>query len=89
MALALNAMGDKFEAILDVTIVYPDGPVDFGAFLRGKLHHVVVRVRALPVPQDLVQGDYENDPAVREAYQRWVQTLWQAKEATIENLIRP
>jgi 1-acyl-sn-glycerol-3-phosphate acyltransferase len=89
MALALNAMGDKFEAILDVTIVYPDGPVDFGAFLRGKLHHVIVRVRALPVPLDLVQGDYENDPAVREAYQRWVQALWQAKEATIESLIRP
>jgi len=89
MALALNAMGDKFEAILDVTIVYPDGPVDFGAFLRGKLHHVIVRVRALPVPQDLVQGDYENDPAVREAYQRWVQELWLAKEATITNLIRP
>jgi len=89
MALALNAMGYKFEAILDVTIVYPDGPVDFGAFLRGKLHHVIVRVRALPVPQDLVQGDYENDPAVREAYQRWVQELWQTKEATIKSLIRP
>lgn len=89
MALALNAMGDKFEAILDVTIVYPNGPVDFWAFLRGKLHHVIVRVRALPVPQDLVQGDYENDPAVREAYQRWVQDLWQAKEATIKSLIRP
>ncbi len=88
MALALNAMGDKFEAILDVTIVYPDGPVNFWAFLHGKLHHVIVRVRALPVPQDLVQGDYENDPAVREAYQRWVQDLWQAKEATIKSLIR-
>jgi len=35
-----------------------------------------------------VQGDYENDPAVREAYQRWVQDLWLAKEATIKSLIR-
>ncbi len=87
MALALNAMGDKFQAILDVTVVYPDGPVNFLDFLSGKLHRVIVRVRALPVPQDLVQGDYENDPVVREAYQRWVHALWLTKDAQISKLI--
>jgi 1-acyl-sn-glycerol-3-phosphate acyltransferase len=29
IALALNVMGDKFRAILDVTIVYPDGAPEF------------------------------------------------------------
>src|SRR5674476_459413 len=72
MALALNAMGDKFQAILDVTIVYPDGAPDFWQFLKGKLKHVTVRVRPLPVPQHLAQGDYAGDPAVREAYQKSV-----------------
>ena len=33
MALALNAMGDRFQAILDVTIVYPDGTPTFWHFL--------------------------------------------------------
>jgi 1-acyl-sn-glycerol-3-phosphate acyltransferase len=88
MALALNAMGDKFQAILDVTIVYPDGPVDFWDFLRGKLHHVVVRVRTLPVPQSLASGDYEGDPLVREAYQQWVHQLWLAKDEQIKALLR-
>jgi len=32
MAMALNAMGDKFQAVLDVTIVYPDGPISFKDF---------------------------------------------------------
>ncbi|MDO8285394.1 MAG: acyltransferase [Rhodoferax sp.] len=86
MALALNAMGDKFQAILDVTIVYPDGPVDFWQFLKGELKHVIVRVRPLPLPQHLVQGDYAGDPAVREAYQKWVQQLWLEKDAQIEAL---
>ena len=88
MALALNAMGDKFQAILDVTIVYPNGPVDFWSFLTGKLHHVIVRVRTLPVPQSLASGDYEGDPLVREAYQQWVHQLWLAKDEQIEVLLK-
>ncbi|NMM12620.1 MAG: acyltransferase [Rhodoferax sp.] len=87
MALALNAMGDKFQAILDVTIVYPDGPVDFWQFLTGKLKRVTVRVRPLPIPQHLVQGDYAGDPAVREAYQQWVQQMWREKDVQIESLL--
>jgi 1-acyl-sn-glycerol-3-phosphate acyltransferase len=86
MALALNAMGDKFQAILDVTIVYPDGALDFWQFLRGKLKRISVRVRTLPVPQHLVQGDYAGDPAVREAYQQWVHQMWLEKDAQIEAL---
>ena len=86
MALALNAMGDKFQAILDVTIVYPDGALDFWQFLCGKLKHIIVRVRPLPIPQHLAQADYAGDPAVREAYQKWVHQLWLEKDAQIENL---
>ena len=77
IALALNAMGDKFQASLDVTIVYPDGPPTFWHFLQGKVRRIVVRVRSLPVPQQLAQGDYAGDPAVREAFAQWVQQLWQ------------
>ena len=87
MALALNAMGDKFQAILDVTIVYPDGAPTFSQFATGQLHRVIVRVRPLPVPQHLVQGDYAGDPAVREAYQQWVHQLWLDKDAQIEALL--
>ncbi len=87
LALALNAMGDKFQSILDVTIVYPDGAPKFGQFLLGKLKRVVVRVRALPVPLALAQADYAGDAAVREAYQKWVHQLWLEKDAQIEALI--
>jgi 1-acyl-sn-glycerol-3-phosphate acyltransferase len=87
MALALNAMGDKFQAILDVTIVYPDGAPAFGDFLSGKMHRVVVRVRSLPVPQHLLHGDYGQDAAFREAFSQWVQQLWRDKDALISTLL--
>ncbi len=87
MALALDAMGDKFQAILDVTIVYPDGAPTFNEFLLGKMRRVVVRVRVLPIPQHLMGGNYAQDPAFREAFSQWVQQLWRDKDAQIETLL--
>jgi hypothetical protein len=80
-------MGHKFEAILDVTIVYPDGAPSFTDFLQGKVRRIVVRVRRLPIPQHLMTGDYTQDPAFREAFSQWVQQLWREKDAQITALL--
>ena len=88
LALAFNAMGDKFQAILDVTIVYPDGVPTFWQFLCGGMRRVVVRLRTLPVPQHLLGADYTADAAVREAYAQWVQQLWAEKDALIAHLLQ-
>jgi 1-acyl-sn-glycerol-3-phosphate acyltransferase len=87
IALALNAMGDRFQAILDVTIVYPDGAPNFWEFLCGKLKRVIVRVQILPVPAHLMKSDYSNDAATREAFAVWVRQLWQDKDAQISVLL--
>ncbi len=87
IALALNAMGERFQAILDVTIVYPDGAPNFWDFLCGRLQRVIVRVQILPVPAQLMNSDYANDAAIREGFQRWVQQLWQDKDAQIARLL--
>jgi 1-acyl-sn-glycerol-3-phosphate acyltransferase len=89
MALALNAMGDKFQAILDVTIVYPDGTPTFWHFLQGKMRRVVVRARLLPIPRHLMNADYTGDAAVRAAFQAWVQESWLEKDAQIARLLKP
>ncbi len=89
VALALNAMGDKFHSILDVTIVYPDGIPGFWVFLCGRMRRVIVRVRSLPIPPDLQQGDYGHDPAFREAFSAWVQQVWRDKDAQIAGLLSP
>ena len=87
MAVALNAMGDKFQAVLDVTIVYPAGTPDFWQFLCGRVPRVVVRFEALPVPGELVEADYAGDAAVRQAYHQWGHQLWLAKDAHISALL--
>lgn len=87
-ATALNAMGDKFNAIVDVTIVYPDGALTFWHFMCGKMKRVVVRVRQLPVPHEMARGDYANDPAVRQAYSDWIKDLWNHKDQEIGELLQ-
>lgn len=87
MALALNAMGDRFQAILDITIVYPDGRPSFWFFLQGRMHRVTVRARLLPVPRQLADADYSGDAQVRAAFQAWVQQLWREKDALIASLL--
>ena len=82
-AFALGAMGEQLNSLLDVTIVYPDGPQGFWAFLCGRVRSVIVEVRQLTVPAELFQGSYENDPAFRAKFQTWIAELWRFKDQRI------
>ena len=86
LALAMNVLGEKFNSLLDITIVYPDGIPGFGDFLCGKVKRITVRMRTLEIPKHLMYGDYEGDPAFREAMHQWVQNLWREKDEQIQNL---
>ena len=86
LALALNVLGEKFNSMLDITIVYPDGVPGFGDFLCGKVKRITVRMRTIEVPKQLLHGDYEGDPVFRDAMHKWVQNLWQEKDLQIESL---
>ena len=86
-ATALNAMGERFDALLDVTIVYPDGVPSFWSLLSGKVRQVVVRVRELEIPKDLLGGDYEGDPVFRARIQDWVHQVWAEKDRRIEEIL--
>ena len=86
LAMALNILGEKFHSILDMTIVYPDGVPTFWEFLCGKVKRIVVRMRTVEIPPELLRGDYENDPVFRQKMHQWVQNLWSEKDRLIESL---
>jgi 1-acyl-sn-glycerol-3-phosphate acyltransferase len=86
-ALTLNAMGEKFHSLIDVTIVYPDGAPTFWRFLCGRIPKVIVRVRQLPIPAQYCAGNYEADPTFRAGFHRWLAALWQEKDQQISMLM--
>lgn len=87
MANAIGAMGDRFTAILDVTIIYPDGPVELWGLLSGRLGRVVVHVEQRPIPPEWLGADYVADPDFRAAFQGWVQQIWAEKDELIARVI--
>ncbi|MGI2855720.1 acyltransferase [Shewanella algae] len=87
IAFTLSAMGEQFDALLNMTVVYPDAPKDIlGAVMQGKVQKIVVRIEALPVPQvDSVR--YFSEPEYRVEFQRWLNDIWQQKDAQIDQLL--
>lgn len=84
VALVVGTLGEKLAAVVDLTIVYPDGRPTFWHFLCGRVRRVTVRLCEVAVPPALRQGDYEMDAACRDGYQRWVMELWREKDAWME-----
>jgi 1-acyl-sn-glycerol-3-phosphate acyltransferase len=88
LALALDAMGDKFRSLIDVTIVYPGGAPTFWQFLCGTTPGIAVRVRQLPIPPEFCAGDYAGDTAFRSTFHRWLAELWDEKDRQIDALLQ-
>ncbi len=86
IAFALNAMGDKFQSIVNVTIVYPDGIPSFKDFLCGKVKNVKVHVQEEAIPEHFTQKDYNSDSQFRAEFQQWTHQLWLDKDDLIDNL---
>ena len=87
LAFAIQALGDRFSALTNVTIVYPDGIPTFWDMMCGRLQRVIVRIQEEPIPAHFTQGDYQNDRQLRAEMQHWTSTIWQAKDRQIEDIL--
>ncbi|MBC9248969.1 acyltransferase [Pseudomonas alcaligenes] len=87
VAFALAALGEQFDALLDVTVVYPGNrPPGFWALLSGQLPKVIIDIQTRELDTQLWAGDYENDGQFRQLVQGWVSALWEAKDTRIAEL---
>lgn len=84
VAFVLETMGDLMQAVLDVTVIYPQGRPSVTDLLSGRVRRVHVVVRRLPVPGDHPAGGYERDPQARARFQSWINALWRDKDALID-----
>ena len=87
IALALSSMGDMFDAILDITIVYPTGPTEFWDVFCGRFDYIVVDIVKRPIEAWMIAGDYSNDREYRSRFHQWLTETWQSKDARIAALL--
>ncbi|WP_018609320.1 acyltransferase [Uliginosibacterium gangwonense] len=86
-AIALATMGDLFNAMLDVTIVYPGGTPTFWQVMCGQMGKVVIEVKSIQIPAEHIQGAASGDPRARALIQRWLNDLWKEKDSRIGELL--
>ncbi len=86
LAFAIQALGDKFSALTNITIHYPQGIPTFWDMMCGRFNHAVIQIEELPIPPRFSQGDYQNDGELRLEIQQWVTRMWEEKDALLETM---
>ncbi len=86
MALTLEALGQQFKSLLNVTIFYPNTKVSFRRYLSGQLREVTIDIEELPIPRELLDGNYQDDDLFRSKVQVWINEIWQRKDRLISDL---
>ncbi len=88
LGIALATMGEQFEALLDVTIVYPNGAPNFWDLLCGRIDAVIVRVQRREIPPQVLGSDPIGDKVYRQAISTWTEEQWVEKDVLIDGLRR-
>mgnify|MGYP006282285507 CR=1 FL=1 len=86
VGFVFTTMGEQISSILNVTIAYPDGVYSFWEYICGRVKTIKVHVEEIPVTENLL-GDYVNDPAFRDFFQKWINGLWVEKDKKLEQML--
>jgi 1-acyl-sn-glycerol-3-phosphate acyltransferase len=86
MALSLALLGQQFDKILNITIIYPEAeaiskPI-LTAVLCGEISKVIVHIEQLPVPH-INYESYQTHASERIQFQKWLNELWYKKDNLI------
>jgi 1-acyl-sn-glycerol-3-phosphate acyltransferase len=87
-AVALSSMGELFNSIVDVTLVYPENTTRFWDLCCGQDVHAIVEVRERQLERWLVDGNYESDRVFRKELHSWLGDIWKEKDAVIVRIVK-
>jgi 1-acyl-sn-glycerol-3-phosphate acyltransferase len=83
IAVTISSMGEMFDAILDVTVFYPDGIPTFWDVMCGRFREVVINIRQREIGRWIIEGDYVHDRDFRKSFHRWLTGIWEEKDAEL------
>jgi len=86
IAVVINEMKDYLAGIVDVTIFYSPEQVTFWDLFSGRVKKIIVRIDFYPIPPEIADGDYANDPEFAERFRQWLNRLWEKKDRLIDSI---
>ena len=90
----LYALAGELDALIDVTIIYPqirkDGTAPtFWQLLSGEISEIIVRAECREIPPELLGRNFREDRGFRKDMEAWVNELWLEKDALISQILGP
>jgi 1-acyl-sn-glycerol-3-phosphate acyltransferase len=88
----LFALADQLDALIDVTIVYPEirrtgSTPTLWELVSGQVSHIVVRARRVEIPAQLRGRNFRTDRNFRGELDAWVRQTWQDKDRLISEVM--
>jgi 1-acyl-sn-glycerol-3-phosphate acyltransferase len=83
IAQVVSTLGDRIDALLDFTIVYPAGTPTFWDLISGQIPAITVHIDKVALNPAWAGRDYD-DVGFREDFQAFVNELWAQKDERIE-----
>lgn len=87
LSAALNAMGEQFAGMVNVTIAYgPSNGNITWSWLCGKQPKMQVHVEILPIPSNMIGGDFRGDLAFKKQFKDWIANIWSLKDERLARI---
>lgn len=88
IGFVVAALGDQFDAMYDVTIVYPHPEVTMWEFATNRVPKVVIRARRIEIPQEFFNAPITELGPARESFKRWIEGIWREKDELMDSLTK-
>lgn len=87
ISFVLASLGEQLDAMLDVTLVYPQHDVTMWDFITNRLPWITVHARRVDIPPDFITAAITEPGPERERFKEWVEELWREKDEEIARVL--
>ena len=87
IGFVIASLGEQLDAMLDVTIVYPQRDVTMWDLVSNRLPWITIRARRVEIPPELLTPAVTEPGPRREQLKEWVEKIWQEKDEEIGRIL--
>lgn len=84
IGFVLAAMSDQLDAVIDLTIAYPDHNVTMLDFAANRVRTIRIRARRVELPPDLDPASIAEPGPQRDRFRQWVEQIWREKDGLLD-----
>jgi 1-acyl-sn-glycerol-3-phosphate acyltransferase len=88
----LYALANELDALIDVTIIYPQTKATgqaptFWRLLTGEIPEIIIRAQRREIPPELLGRNFRTDREFRQELEAWMSRIWREKDELISRTL--